>query len=346
MNNNDLSRFSVVRLNAQLFPITPFEAETCDRYQITAIAVEATTPEEIVTRAAQCDALLVVSAALPDEVIGRLERCRVISRIGTGTDKIDVDAATRDGILVTNVPDFCVHEQAEHTMAMLLALVRKLTQMRSAMQAGQWTGSRTQCRSIHRLTGRVLGLVGFGGSAKEVARRAVGFGLRVLATRKRMQRADQEAQRLGVEMVDLDRLLAESDYVSLHLPLDQTTHRLMDAARLAKMKPGAFLINTSRGALVDEAALLAALREGRLAGAGLDTFEQINVHGQDESPPNHPLLELDNVVFTPHVAAFSEEAGRDVGTGGVDNLAAVLSGRWPPRQRIVNPLVDPRFSLE
>ncbi len=111
------------------------------------------------------------------------------------------------------------------------------------------------------------------------------------------------------------------------------------------MKPDAILINTSRGALVDETALVTALREGRLAGAGLDTFEQIDVHTEDESPPNHPLLQFDKVIFTPHVAAFSQEASRDVGTGAVENVAAVLAGRWPPRHCVVNPEVIPRFEL-
>ena len=209
---------------------------------------------------------------------------------------------------------------------MLLALVRKLPQMRAALLAGQWTGSRTQCRSIHRLAGRVLGLVGFGRSARAVARRAVGFGLRLLATRKRLGVASEEAERLGVEMVELDQLLARSDYVSLHLPLNEKTYHLLNANRLASMKSDAFLINTSRGALVDEAALVTALRKGRLAGAGLDTFEQIDVHTEDELPPNHPLLQFDNVIFTPHVAA-------------------VLAGRWPPRDCVVNPDVIPRFEL-
>jgi phosphoglycerate dehydrogenase-like enzyme len=170
--------------------------------------------------------------------------------------------------------------------------------------------------------------------------------MRVLATRRNMAAAAQAAAELGVQMVDLDTLLAESDYVSLHLPLTVETYHLFDDATLRKMKPGAFLINTARGAIVDEDALVAVLREGRLAGAGLDTFEQINIHAEHEAPPSHPLLELENVVLTPHVAAGSVQSGQDVARGGVENVVAVLRGHWPKPENIVNRGVVPRFPLE
>jgi D-3-phosphoglycerate dehydrogenase len=189
----------------------------------------------------------------------------------------------------------------------------------------------------------VLGLLGFGGSAKALARRARGFGFRILASRRRKVAVDTEAQALGVEMTDAETVIRESDYLSLHLPLNDETRGMFNAARLATMKRGAYFINTARGALVDETALAAALASGHLAGAGIDTFHDINVHGEDGRPPSHPLLDLGNVIVTPHVAAFSVEAFRDVGTGGVENLAAILQGRWPDRSRIVNPEVQPRI---
>ena len=342
---NQLSSRRIVRLNSTLFPVTEHEAEMYGRFQIQPLEVEAETPEQILRYAADCDALVVVSAAIPADVIIHLRNCQVISRLGTGTDKIDLGAATREGILVTNVPYFCVAEQADHTMALLLALVRKLPQMQRAFAAGEWTSSRATCSSIRRLEGHALGLVGFGRSARAVARRAAGFGLRVIATRKRVDAPCDEAQRLGVEIVDLDTLLAESDYVSLHLPLTEQTYHLFDATRLSKMKPGSYLINTSRGTIVDETALVEALRNGHLAGAGLDTFEGVNVHAAEQSAPNHPLLSLDNVVLTPHVAAYSYEAMRSVGRGGVKNLVAVLSGYWPRSENVVNRHVVPRFPL-
>jgi len=150
---------------------------------------------------------------------------------------------------------------------------------------------------------------------------------------------------LGVELVDLDTLLARSDYVSLHLPLSAETYHLLDDAALRRMKPGAYLINTARGAIVDEIALAEALREARLAGAGIDTFEGIDVFTTDEGPPDHPLVGLDRVILTPHVAANSVEAGRDVSRGAIENVVVVLSGRWPPPERVVNPGVVPRVAL-
>jgi D-3-phosphoglycerate dehydrogenase / 2-oxoglutarate reductase len=289
--------------------------------------------------------MFAVSVALPSAVIERLGRCRVISRLGTGTDKIDVAAATRAGILVTNVPLFCVEEQADHTMALLLAVARKLPQMARAMAAGAWTDARRRAQTNQRLAGQTLGLVGFGNSAQLTAQRARGFGMRVLGTRRNLQAARAAAARLGVELVDLDTLLAESDYVSLHLPLGAETYHMIDEAAIRKMKPGAALINTSRGALVDEQALVRALRDGRLSGAGIDTFEQINVFSEDERPPDHPLLGLENVVLTPHVAAQSVQATQDVAIGGVENVVAVLEGRWPPEEHIVNRGVTPRGPL-
>ena len=160
-----------------------------------------------------------------------------------------------------------------------------------------------------------------------------------------MNASRHEADNLGVGMVSLDTLLSESDYVSLHLPLTSETYHMLDEAELGKMKPGAYLINTSRGALVDETALANVLREGRLNGAGLDTFEGINPFSEAETPPDHPLLELDNVVLTPHVGAYSVQASQDVSRGGIQNVVSVLSGHLPPAENIVNPNVTPRFPL-
>jgi phosphoglycerate dehydrogenase-like enzyme len=192
------------------------------------------------------------------------------------------------------------------------------------------------------MNGQTLGLVGFGNSARLTAQRARGFGLRVLATRRSATPPDPS---LGVEMTDLQTVLRESDYVSLHLPLAAETHHMIGAAEFAAMKPGALFINTSRGGLVDEAALEAALRSGHLGGAGLDTFERIDVFAENPPMPHWSLLELDNVIATPHVAANSIEAGQDVSRGGIENLCAVLRGHWPRPGHIVNEGVVPRVAL-
>jgi len=153
------------------------------------------------------------------------------------------------------------------------------------------------------------------------------------------------ADELGVEMMGLEELLEQSDDVSLHLPLTDETYHLLDRATLRKMKQGAYLINTSRGAIVDEMALVDLLREGTLAGAGIDTFEGIDVFVEEEGPSDHPLLSLDNVILSPHVGAISVQAMQDVTDGGIGNAAAVLSGYWPPAENLVNPEVVPRFPL-
>ncbi len=345
LNRERLQHCHIVRLNATLFPVNPFEANLYEQYGLRPIQIEANAPEEIIPHVRDCDAVFAISVALPKQVIESLARCQIISRLGLGTDKIDVEAATAKGILVANVPYFCVEEQADHTMALLLSLARRIPKMSQAMYEGAWSRARYLTHQNQRLSTQVLGLIGFGNSARAVARRARGFGMKVLATRRNMSAPAQEAVALGVKLVDLDTLLAESDYVSLHLPLNKETYHLFDDVTLRKMKPGAFLINTSRGAIVDEMVLVAALKQGRLSGAGLDTFEQINVHTEDERPPHHPLLELDNVVLTPHVAAGSVQAGWDVAIGGVQNVVAVLSGHWPRPENIVNPQVVPRLSL-
>lgn len=344
-NWSELQHYRIVRLNATLFPVSEFEAPLYEKYDLNPVQIEANSPEEIIPHVEDCDALFAISVSLPQTVVSSLSRCRVISRFGTGTDKIDVAMATRKGILVTNVPYFCVEEQADHTMALMLALARKLPQMARAMSEGAWSHSKRQSRSNQRLSTQTLGLIGFGNSAKATARRARGFGMRVIATRRNMEAPRREADELGVQMVPLETLLAESDHVSLHLPLTSESYHLLGEAQLGKMKPGAYLINTSRGALVDETALVNALRAGNLSGAGLDTFEEIDPFTENEAPPDHPLLELENVVLTPHVGAYSVQAAQDVSRGGVQNVVSVLSGHLPLAENIVNPSVTPRFPL-
>lgn len=334
----------LVRLNATLFPVRAAEAACYRRYGLLPAEVEVQEPRQMVACLAEADAVMIVSAHLPGGVILAMRRCRIISRLGAGTDKIDVAEATRQGIVISNVPYFCVDEQADHAFALLLALTRQLFPMRTTMEAGAWREARANPR-FQRLGGRTLGLVGFGRSARAMAARARGFGLRVLASRRRAV-PSPEADRLGVELVELKRLLAESDFVSLHLPLTPETRHMFNEAVLRQMKPGALLINTARGAIVDETALVKVLQEGHLAGAGLDTFAQIDVHSELEVPPDHPLLRLDNVVLTPHVAAFSPEAMYDLAEHAVGNVAAVLRGEWPPEDNIVNPGVQPRFPLQ
>ncbi len=238
-----------------------------------------------------------------------------------------------------------MEEQADHAMAMVLSLARKLTASQKAMAEGEILLARDASATNQRMSTTTLGLVGFGRSAVHMARRARGFGMRVLATRKNQNAPTDEADALGVTMTDLDEILRESDYLSLHLPLNDKTYHMIDAPVLEKMKPSACLINTSRGALVDEAALITALEKGRLAGAGIDTYEQIDIFAERLPPRLHPLSDMDNVILTPHVAAGSEQAFTEIYAIAIENILDILRGYWPSSDNIVNPTVSPRFPL-
>lgn len=340
-----LSQYKVVRLTAPIF--APSEDELL-AYAAAGLSVkveDAAEPDALIEQVRDADIVALIGTELPAGVVDTMQRCRAIARLGAGTDKIAVDRATELGIVVMNTPYFCVEEQADHAMAMLLSLARKLNLAQRAMAEGDLVRARSATRHNQRVSTTTLGLVGFGRSAIHMARRARGFGMRVLATRKNKGAPTDTADALGVTMTDLDTVLREADYVSLHLPLNAATYHLIDRAALQKMKPTACLINTSRGALVDEPALIEALRKETLAGAGIDTYEWIDIF-VDEIPPRlHPLSEMENVILTPHVASGSVQASRDIYTTGIDNIIAVLSGFWPPRENVVNPSVIPRLPL-
>jgi D-3-phosphoglycerate dehydrogenase len=272
-------------------------------------------------RLAEADALLVCYAPIGAEVIETLGRCRVISRYGIGVDNVDVAAATRRGIVVTNVPDYCMDEVSDHALALLLAAARGICRLNERVRAGEW--DLAPARPLHRLRGRTLGVVGFGRIGREVAGKAAAFGFRILAYDPYVPVSPP------AEAAPLDRLLAESDFVTLHLPLSDATRGIVGAEQLARMKPGAVVINTSRGGLVDERALHAAISSGHLGGAALDVLER---EGADT-----PLRQLPNVILTPHAAFYSEEAQAELQRKAALNAVAVLQGRRPPY--VVNPEV-------
>jgi D-3-phosphoglycerate dehydrogenase len=343
--SQDLSHFKIVRLTAPMFFASAAELEAFAAHGLSVSVVDAEDPDELIALLADADVVALIGTRLPGAVIEAMPRCRMIARLGAGTDKIDVARATELGIVVANTPYFCVEEQADHAMAMLLSLARKLKVAERAMAEGDLARARGAIATNRRVSASTLGLVGFGRSAVHMARRARGFGMRVLATRNNKNAPTDQADRLGVTMTDLDTVLRESDYVSLHLPLSDATYHMIDAAAIERMRPGACLINTSRGALVDEPALIAALQSGRLGGAGIDTFEMVNVFAERIPPRLHALTGLDNVILTPHVAAGSVQASEDMRNTGIENILDLLSGRWPAAENIVNPTVAPRFPL-
>ena len=337
--------FKIVRLTAPIFKPEAYEAAAFAAQHLHPLIVDAEAPEDIIAHVADADVVALIGTRLPTRIVEAMAKCRCIARMGTGTDRIDVARATRLGIVVANTPYFCVEDQADHVMALLLALARKLPLAQRAMRAGEFGQARQAAAAINRLSTRTLGLIGFGRSAMHTARRARSFGMRVLATRQNKNAPSHEAAALGVCMTDLDTLLRESDYVSLHVPLNPATHHIIDAAALARMKPDACLINTSRGANVDERALIDALQHGRLAGAGIDTHALLDPFVDQAEPDLHPLSGMDNVILTPHLAGHSVQAKQDMMDTAVRNIIDVLAGRWPLAENVVNPEVQPRVAL-
>jgi D-3-phosphoglycerate dehydrogenase len=282
---------------------------------------------EITDLAADVDAILTCWKQVPIDALEAATRCRIVSRYGIGLDNIPVGRATKLGIVVTNVPDFCLDEVAEHTLALLMACARRIVPLAEATRQGVW--SQSSARGMARVRGQVLGLVGYGNIGRTVAERARAFGLQIIAYTPRL--APDALGTWGRATNNLADVLQVADYVSLHLPLTAASRGLINSEALAAMKPTAYLINTSRGAIVDEGALLAALENGQIAGAALD------VMSSEPPPPDHPLLRHPLVIVTPHVAFTSEEAIIDLATKAARHVAQALVGGVP--DCVVNPAV-------
>jgi D-3-phosphoglycerate dehydrogenase / 2-oxoglutarate reductase len=282
------------------------------------------TPEAILEVARDADGVLTTYAKLPSSLIAELTRCRIIARFGIGVDNVDIPAATSRGIVVTKVPDYCLDEVSDHAMALLLALARKIPSSNARTHAGRWEMKAVV--PIHRLRGTVLGLVAFGQIPQLVAPKAQSFGLRVVAYDPYI--TDDVMARAGVERVDFDQLVRISDYISIHTPLIPATRHLFNADVFRRMKPTAYLINTARGPIVDEAALAQALDQNELAGAALDVMEQ-------EPPVSSPLFARDNVILTPHTSFYSEESLIDLQTKAAEEVLRALTGQ--PVRNPVNP---------
>lgn len=282
--------------------------------------------EELVRLAADADGILTNWARIPTAALDTASRCVVVSRYGVGVDNIPVAHATELGIVVTNVPDFCLHEASDHVMALILACARRITRFAFSTTAGAWDLSLAH--GIQRLRGQTLGLVGYGNIARALVPKAQSFGFEIVSYTPR-SRVVREG---GVERTnDLEYLLATADYVSLHAPATAETQGLIGEPQLRIMKSSSYLINTSRGALVDEDALLLALNEGWIAGAALDVLA--------EEPPSlhHPFQALQNVILTPHVAFYSEQAIEEVEQKAATNIVTMFRGEVPGD--VVNPAV-------
>jgi D-3-phosphoglycerate dehydrogenase / 2-oxoglutarate reductase len=318
-----MTAFKVV-LTDQVFPTVEVEREMLRAIDAEIEILDDSSHESIARRATDADALLTTYAAIDARLMESLVRCRIIARYGIGVDNIDLDAAKERGIVVTNVPDYCVDEVADHTIALLLTATRKIVAGDRVVRSGGWGIS--ELRPIHRLRSRTLGLVGFGHIGRAVSVRANALGLSVKIYDPYI--AETATEGLDVQRVDdLDELLRQSDIVSVHAPLVPATSGMFDATAIAKMKDGAVLINTSRGPIVQTAAVTDALRAGQLGAAALDVF--------DSEPPDPAAIEgLDNLVATPHSAFYSEESIQESQRKAAEAIVDVLQGR-APRYRIV-----------
>jgi D-3-phosphoglycerate dehydrogenase len=283
------------------------------------VALKTKKPEEFLPQAADCDALLNTYAGpITADVMAGMPKCRIIARYGIGVDTIDLEAATRAGIIVTNNPTYCIEEVAEHTMALLLACARKIAFYDRMVRAGRW--EVPPGKPIYRLAGRMLGLVGFGNIARQVAVRAAAFGMHVLYADPFI--GDGQFDAPG-KKVGIDALLAESDFVSLHPPLTPDTRKMMNDAAFSKMKPSAFVINCARGPVIDTEALVRALDAKKIAGCALDTTDP------EPLPDPHPLRGRENVIIAPHAAWYSEQAMAGLQAGAPGEVRRVLAGEWP-----------------
>lgn len=289
------------------------------------VAADCKTEDDVIEAAGDADAIIAQYATVGAKAINALTRCKVIARYGSGVDIVDVDAATRRGILVTNVPsDWCRDEVADHAMALLLAAARKISGYNQATHAGTWQWQTGQ--PIHRIPGRALGLLSFGAIAQAIAARAQAFGMHVITHDPYLAPRDVAAH--GATAVSFDELIEQADYLVIQAPLTKETHHRIGEAELRRMKRTLILINTARGPIVEDAALYRALKEGWIAGAGLDDIEEEPAKQRDWKPEN-PLFSLDNVIITPHAAYYSEEAIHTVRDYAAHEVARVLTGKPP-----------------
>ena len=306
----------LVAVTENIFPTLDPAKAALARLNPTLRMAKSTGAEDILEVARDADAILVTYAKLPRDLIMQLTRCKAIGRFGLGVDNIDLPACKEKGIAVNYVPDYCIHEVSDHAMAMLLALIRKIPLSNKVVQAGRW--EMPVVVPIRRIQGTVLGLLGFGNIPRLVAPKAKAFGMKVIAFDPYAKAELFKAA--GVESVDLDTLLKTSDYISVHAPHTPQTRGMVNADAFAKMKKGVYIVNTARGPLIDEPALIAALDSGQVGGAALDVVVV------EPLPKDSPLLGRDKVILTPHTGFYSIEALDELQSKCASDVARVLSG--------------------
>ena len=303
------------------------ERSILEQYGIEMVVVQSRDEDALIAGCRDVEGVLNQYAQLSRRFIYSLPKCKVIARYGVGYDTIDVTAATERGIVVTNVPVYALEEVAEHAIALLMAVARKITNLDKSVKQGIWDFN--VAKKAYMITGKTLGLVGFGNIARNVAKRAHGLGLRILAYDPYVEQDAMD--KLHARKVQLDDLLCEADFVSLHTPLFPATRHLIGKREFDLMKESAYLINVARGPVVDEQSMIEALANKKIAGAGLDVLEKEPVE------PDNPLLKMDNVILTPHAAWYTEESEVKLRSIAATDVARVITGQRPDNP--VNPEV-------
>lgn len=313
-----MGNFKVVVTDYEYKSLEP-EQEVLNKIGVTLTKAQCRTEDEVIEVARDADAIINQYAPITNRVIENLEKCKVIARYGVGVNTIDVSSATEKGIIVSNVTDYCIDEVSDHAFALLMSAARKVVQLNAGVKSGVWNFNVGV--PIFRLRDRVLGLVGFGQIPQTLATKAQAFGLKVIAYDPFV--SSEVADNLNVSLVNLDELCREADFVSVHAPLNEQTQGLINVQQFEAMKKEAFIINTARGPVIHEQALIDALQVGKIAGAALDVVEDEPI-GQD-----NPLLQMDNVILNPHVAWYSEEAQEELKRKTAQNVVDVLNGYFP-----------------
>ena len=283
------------------------------------IAMQTKSPAEFIEEASDCEALLNTYAGpITREHMEKMSSCKIIARYGIGVDTIDLDAATDCGIIVTNNPTYCIEEVAEHTMALLLPAARKVSFYDRSVRSGKW--EVPPGKPIFRLSGSTLGLIGFGNIARMVAERAVSFGMKIIFSDPFVEDGQFE---IPARKVELEELYKNSDYISVHPPLMDETRGMVNDSAFDLMKPSVYLVNCSRGPIIDTDALVKALDNRKIAGCALDTTDP------EPLPDSHALRGRENVIINPHAAWYSEESMVGLQKGAPNEVKRVLSGEWP-----------------
>ena len=317
-----------VLITDYVWPSTDPERAVLEAVGIELVVAPDTSENTLAELAKDVDAIMFCFAQVTAKVLESATKCKIAARYGIGVDNLDIPRATELGIVVTNVPDYCMDEVTDHALGMILALNRRLVPHTREVVQGGWNDVALN-QPMHRTRGATMGIVGYGRIGRSLAAKAVGFGMNILAYDPMIEPGSDVE---GASVTTLDELLEKSDFVSLHVPLLPSTENMISAPELAKMKPGSIIVNCARGGLIDEHALASALESGHIAGAGLDVVEPT------PPDPSSPLLAQENVIITPHTAFFSQASTVELEERTAGEVVRVLAGEKP--ENWINPEVS------